>query len=115
VNNVTLRRTAAVVLVWTMFLAPAAWAGEVQHERPGGRFEGVFAALWVQVTALWDEAGAYSDLNGQAAWDLLTALWQEEGASIDPYGVHAVPPIPHPPDAGDRSEEGAYIDPNGAL
>lgn len=92
-NDLTLRRRVAAVLLGISLSTPVAWAGEVRHERPGAGTKAALLALRAQLTALWDEEGSY----------------------IDPFGDHGVQPTTPAPGTRDQQEEGSFIDPNGTT
>jgi hypothetical protein len=95
VQKARFQRQVAVLLLAMSIVAPAAWGAErtgAHDLRPAKA--GVVAALmnlWGQLTAFWDEAGAY----------------------IDPDGGRATSPDSAASNSDDNQEAGAYIDPNG--
>ena len=90
-----IRRRAAALLLGMSILGSAAWGAEWRPGSVSGEAKG---SPFVLLLGLWDQ---------------LSALWQEEGAYIDPDGAHAISPPPPAANTQDNQEAGAYIDPNG--
>ena len=83
-------RPVALLLLASIHLAPAAFAGELRPDRHAaekkemGSLRAALVSLWSGIAALWEKEGSSLDPFGQP---------KPEGSSLDPFGN----PVPSGP------------------